>query len=488
MIRNLFFATIISVFGLLLSPGIIIAQEPGDTLWTRVYGYSGSDDGFSVRQTDDLGYIITGLTGNYPDFDVWLLKTDQYGDTLWTRTYGGNLAEYGYSVQPASDGGYIISGTTQSFGLGLYDLYLVKTDANGNAVWTRNYGTDDSEYGMSVLHTSDDGYIIAGYTYSTGPTLADLYLVKTDSNGDSVWTKYYGGSSEESGFSLSDASDGGYIFAATTTSFGAGGSDFWLLRLDQNGDTLWTCTYGGLYQETAYCVEQTSDGGYIIAGYSSSFGNGSYDVYIVRTDSLGDTLWAGIYGGSMDDYAEHICQTSDGGFIVTGYTWSNSVGSADLLVMKIDQYGNEIWSRSYGGEDWDLGHAIQPTADGGYIIAGYTQSFGAGANDLWLLKIAGEASAIDNIVTGPSAINLYENYPNPFNSSTTIRYRLDASLFVTIRIYDILGRIIKTLANNHHNPGDYRITWDAENNPSGVYFYQIQSGERSVVRRMTLLR
>jgi hypothetical protein len=117
MIRNLFFATIISVFGLLLSPVIIIAQQPGDTLWTRVYGYSGSDDGFSVRQTDDLGYIITGLTGNYPDFDIWLLKTDQYGDTLWTRTYGGNLAEYGYSVQPASDGGYIISGTTQSYGM-----------------------------------------------------------------------------------------------------------------------------------------------------------------------------------------------------------------------------------------------------------------------------------------------------------------------------------------------------------------------------------
>jgi hypothetical protein len=144
------------------------------------------------------------------------------------------------------------------------------------------------------------------------------------------------------------------------------------------------------------------------------------------------------------------------------------VGSADLLIMKIDEDGNEVWSETCGGEDWDLGHAIQPTIDGGYIIAGYTQSFGAGANDLWLLKIAGETSAIEDIVT--------------------IRYRLESPGFVIIDIFDLLGRKIKTLVNGSQTPGDYRIAWNAEDNPSGVYFYRIQAGERSVIRKMTLLK
>jgi hypothetical protein len=163
--------------------------------------------------------------------------------------------------------------------------------------------------------------------------------------------------------------------------------------------------------------------------------------------------------------------------------------------MKIDEDGNEVWSETCGGEDWDLGHAIQPTIDGGYIIAGYTQSFGAGANDLWLLKIAGETSAIEDIVATPSIINLHENYPNPFNSSTTIRYRLETIRyrlespgFVIIDIFDLLGRKIKTLVNGSQTPGDYRVAWNAEDNPSGVYFYRLQAGEVVETKRMVLLK
>jgi hypothetical protein len=200
-------------------------------------------------------------------------------------------------------------------------------------------------------------------------------------------------------------------------------------------------------------------------------------ISFVPIRSVGDTLWTGIYGGGMDDYAEHICQASDGGYIVTGYTWSGSVGSADLLIKKIDEDGNEVWSETCGGEDWDLGHAIEPTSDGGYVIAGYTQSFGAGANDLWLLKIAGGTSAIEDIVATPSIINLHENYPNPFNSS-----------FVKIHIYDLLGRKVNTLLNARQSVGEYSVIWNADENSSGLYFYRIQTGNRRLIRKMTLLK
>lgn len=489
MIRNLFFATIVAAFGLSLTPDIIIAQQPGDTLWTKTYGYSGSDEGIFVRQTDDLGYIITGLTGSSFNTDIWLLKTDQNGDTLWTGSYGGDGIEYGYYVQTTSDGGYIISGATQSFGSGPFDLYLVKTDEFGNTLWTRNYGTEDAEYGRSVQQTSDGGYIVGGYAYSGGPTLGDLYLLKTDSNGDSVWIKHYGGSSVETGLSLSAVSDGGYIFGATTASFGAGATDFWLLRLNQDGDTLWTRTYGGLLEETAFCVEQTSDGGYVIAGCSNSFGNGLFDVYVVRTDSIGDTLWTGIYGGYLDDYGEHICEAFGGGYIITGYTRSNSAGSTDLLVMKIDDDGNEVWYETYGGDDHDVGHAVRPATDEGYIITGCTRSFGAGWNDLWLLKIAKETTDIYSSSTIiPDDFLCLSNYPNPFNAATTITFTLPNESRTSLSVYDLLGRQVKTMPEEYRQAGVHTVNLDASDLSSGVYFYRLQAGGTIETKRMLLLK
>jgi len=381
------------------------AADPGDTLWTRTYGGSDDDVAHCVQQTTDGGYIVAGETisfgaGDY--YDVYLVKTESSGDTLWTRTYGGSAADYGRSGQETSDGGYIVAGYTSSFGAGNDDVYLVKTDANGDTLWTRTYGGSDRDDAHSVQQTDDGGYIVAGRTGSFGAGNDDVYLVKTDAKGDTLWTRTYGGSSADCAYSVQQTTDGGYIMTGYTQSFGAGGRDVWLLKTGANGDTLWTRTYGGSASDYGRSGQQTSDGGYILAGYTGSFGAGSNDAYLVKTDPNGDTLWTRTYGGSGQDYGYCVQQTTDGGYVVGGFT--RSFGGDDFYLVKTDANGDTLWTRTYGGTGWDEGRSVHQTTDGGYIMAGCADSFGGSDIDLYLVRVAGEqlpAVAIEIVPDDP---------------------------------------------------------------------------------------
>jgi len=317
------------------------------------------------------------------------------GDTLWTRTYGGSGTDYCYSVQQTSDGGYVVTGYTSSFGAGGNDFYLVKTDANGDTLWTRTYGGTGTDYAYSVQQTSDGGYVVAGYTDSYETYQYDFYLVKTDANGDTLWTRTYGGSGTEKAESVQQTTDGGYIVAGYTSSFGAGLVDAWLVKIDANGDFLWAQSYGGANWDYVYSVQQTSDGGYILAGYEDSFGAGSKDVWSIKTDANGDTLWTRTYGGSGDDRSYSSQQTTDGGYAIGGCTNSFGAGGFDVWLIKTDANDDTLWTRTYGGSASDRAECVQQTTDGGYIVSGATSSFGAGGNDFWLLRMAGEAPQPD---------------------------------------------------------------------------------------------
>jgi hypothetical protein len=317
---------------------LIKTNSVGDTLWSRTYGGSERDVGLSVQQTTDGGYIVAGFTysfgvGDYND--IYLIKTDSNGDTLWTRTYGGSSYDQGFSVQQTSDGGYIIGGETYSFGAGLNDVYLIKTDSNGDTLWTRTYGTDSYEYGRSVQQTTDGGYIVTGWTYNY--PYDDLYLIKTDYYGNTLWTRIYEGSGNDRGYSVRQTADGGYIVTGTTDSFGAGGYDVWLIKATSTGGIQWTRTYGGSEWDGANSVQQTTDGGFIVTGYTYSFG--ARDVYLIKTNSIGDTLWSRIYGGG-DDEGVSVQQTTDGGYIVTGRTSTYGAGSYDVMLTKLDSHGS----------------------------------------------------------------------------------------------------------------------------------------------------
>ena len=309
--------------------------------WTKTFGGNDEDDGYSVQQTTDGGYIITGSFFGNGNSDVYLIKTDGNGDSLWTKTFGGNDEDVGYSVQQTTDGGYIITGYTFSFGNGLRNVYLIKTDGNGNEQWNKTFsGTSTWSEGRSVQQTTDGGYIITGVTVSSG-NVDSVYLIKTDGSGNEQWTKTFGGGGEDIGYS----------------------------------------------------VQQTTDGGYIITGITSSFGNGDGDVYLIKTDVSGNEQWNKTFSGTSTwDEGRSVQQTTDGGYIITGNTEVPGGTGSDVYLIKTDGNGNEQWNKTFGGITYDRGHSVQQTTDGGYIITGFTLSFGNGGFDVYLIKTDGNGN------------------------------------------------------------------------------------------------
>ncbi len=404
--RSKYFLILLVIAPILLVANKLQADGP-PVQWQKTFGGSSRDYGWSVQQTSDGGYIIAGDTYSFGagSSDVYLIKTYSNGNSQWQRTFGGSDYDWGSSVQQTSDGGFIITGQTESYGAGYEDVYLIKTDSGGNSQWQKTFGGSDYEWGNSVQQTSDGGYIIAGYTESFGAGNGDVYLIKTDSSGNSQWQKTSGGSGNDWTNSFQQTSDGGYIIVGGTYSFGAGGRDVYLIKTDSNGDSQWQKTFGGSDWDEGLSVQQTSDGGFIIAGYTESFGAGRGDVYLIKTDSAGNSQWQKTFGESYDDWGFSVQQTLDCGYIITGRTSSFGAGYYDVYFLKTDSGGNSQWQKTFGGSGFDYGLSVQQTSDGGYIIAGDTNSFGAGGYDVYLIKLARENVAD---ITGDGRVDWYD--------------------------------------------------------------------------------
>lgn len=346
----------------------------------RTYGGIYADFGYSVQQTSDGGYVVVGMTSSPgADWeDIYLVKTDSLGDTLWAKTYGGKGREWGYALQQSTDGGYVLTGYTSSVGPGEMSVYLIRTDSFGNVLWEKTYGGVYTDAGTCLQRTADGGYVVGGWSCSYGAGDYDVYLVRTDNVGNELWAHTYGGSGHDYGSSIEQTSDGGLVIVGSTNSFGAGGYDVYLIRTDPAGSILWDRTYGGPDDDYGYSVEMTPDGGYILAGETFSFGAGEQDVYLIRADSLGSTLWTRTYGGCSSDVARSIHQTTDSGYVITGGTQNPDSGYYEVLLLRTDSSGEKLWSRTYGGPYGDGGLDVKPTSDGGYVIAGLKGHLGAG--------------------------------------------------------------------------------------------------------------
>ena len=323
---------------------LVRLNPQGEPLWENTYGGTGSDNGWAAMETDDGGFLIVGFTDSFGagEMDVYLLSTDAEGELLWERTYGGPNSEYGWAMAKTDDGGYVLAGQTNSFGTGQEDGYLIKVNAQGEEIWSQTFGEEQEDRLFSIDQTADSGFILTGTTRSYGARERNLYLVKTDPSGEMDWMQIYGEDRDDVGHSVRLTADDGFIVTGYTKSFGASNYDTWLIKTDRDGNSEWQKFFGGPSDDRTISGEQTSDGGYILTGYTRGFGAVRWDVFLVKTDASGEVVWYKTFGGNADDTGYTVIQSSDNGFILTGETNSFGEGQGDMYIIKVDPGGELI--------------------------------------------------------------------------------------------------------------------------------------------------
>ncbi|PQA95573.1 hypothetical protein B0A69_04105 [Chryseobacterium shigense] len=468
--------------------------------------------GLPVAHTPDGGYILAGNTNSNGGYisgvhgsgnaqDMWVVKTDSHGNFQWQKALGGTGYDSAAALALTSDGGYIIAGysTVDDGDVPIYfgsrDIWIVKLDGAGNKLWTQNLGTTDDEKAYSIQQTSDGGFIVAGAIYAAGVspvTRYNMVAIKTDPNGNIEWRKSFGGSDDEVAYSVKQTTGGGYILAGSTQTKNNGdvsgnhtywsssdaaylaSRDAWVVKLNAQGTLQWQKCLGGTGEDNAYSIQQTTDGGYILAGYSNSTngdvtGNhGNNDFWVVKMNSSGGLEWQKSMGGSQTDMAHFIKQTPDGGYIVTGISFSangdvtdhhGNNNTNDYWVVKMDASGNKSWTKSLGGTNGDSAYSLDLTQDGGYVIAGTTNSVNgdvvgmhpnSSATDFWLVKLGAgnlgteEAKPSKNISLHPNPVKDILHFSEELSSIEV--YTSDGKI-----VYEILsGQQI----NLHHLPAN----------------------------------
>ncbi|MGB9721013.1 MAG: T9SS type A sorting domain-containing protein [bacterium] len=464
-----------------------------DTLWTEEYGGYYAEYGYSIVQTFEGNYIVVGITESYGagGFDIFVIKLSNDGNVVWTKTYGGPNDDIGRSVIQNTDGSYVIVGKKNNYGTTYDDVWLLKLNAMGDTLWTRCYGGNHNEIGYEVQQTSDGGYIIVGATRSFGsgvPTYTNGYLIKTDANGDTLWTRVFGDTLlvDDYGLSVKQTYDGGYIIC------GCSGLhpqfDLYLVKTNNNGDVLWARKYGGSGQEIGYSIIE-SNGNYIVAGYTNSYGPNPSNYYLLKIGQNGDTIWTKVYDGGGDEHAYSIQNTSDGGYIIAGFTWQPVYGD-DFYLVKINANGDSIWTKIYPrAYHSDVPYQIQQTDDNGYIIVGYTNYWGFGKlrgyEQIYVVKTLPDVG-IDEEISSSKKIFL-KIRPNPVVDGAMIESYIPQKCITNIEVYNILGQKIKTITEKIENPGIYRIMWDGrdehKNNVSqGIYFIYCNGEGKKIVK------
>jgi hypothetical protein len=310
-------------------------------------------------------------------------------------------------MEPTADSGYIMAGYGFFTSPWDGDFYLIKTDRFGNISWTRRYHASDYDFGRYVIQTNDKGFAGVGYTGIAGYS---IYLFRSDSLGNLLWKKRFGGSTVF-GYSIKQLKDTNYVVAGRVTS---NYSDVFLCKIDTNGNVLWKKTYGSPGSEYCYSVCQSPDTGLVLAGSTNNFGGGDADILLIKTDSVGKLKWTKVIGDTLSEEAFSILSTPDYGFVIAGNTGSFGAGKNDVFLLKTDFFGNPIWFKTYGGADNDYGKSVSRTADGGFIISGITVSFGAGNKDFYLIRTDSDGNLLwSRTYGGPWNDDAYSAYSTP---------------------------------------------------------------------------
>lgn len=355
----------------------------------------GTGSARSVQQTADGGYLVAGWTTGQPGDGsaIFVIKTDAQGNKAWERVLPGNGFSTGYGVIQTGDGGAVVVGDTKSKTRDDHDVSVAKLDARGNETWEKNYGGLGCDYGAAVLQTNDGGYLVAGGTESFGAGLYDVYLIRLDGQGRQLWQQTYGGKGSDCGYALLQAGDGGYVIAGSSDSTPSGQTNVYLIKVDDNGRLLWERGYGGDRDSYGWSLLQTGDGGYLIAGETEVVGaaGGGFKSYLIRTDAQGSEIWERILGGEDYGTAYAVWPAGDGGYLLAGKR--EAAGGVHYLdVTWNDANGRSELDSIPAGLGVSCAYAGQPTRDGGAIMTGEQLAATGGGQDILLVKLAPERS------------------------------------------------------------------------------------------------
>jgi hypothetical protein len=424
----------------------------------KTFGGSNVEFIWCIQPTTDSGCIMAGSTSSFwgvSGANCYLIKIDKYGDTAWTRVLTSGSAYYACE---APDGGYIAVGWAYNAATTGTHAWAVKTDSNGNVVWAKTYAGTITEEIVAARPAKGGGYYLLGATSSSGAGSFDVLLLKVDELGDTLWTRTYGGPMADEGHSIVETADSGVVIAGATSSFGMGQDDVMQMKVDKDGNMLWAKAYGGADAEVGSAVVQAFDGGFLICGKTHSFGTfvNDGDVYAIRTDANGDTLWSRVYGGNGTDWARSAIQVADSSFLLVGDTWSFGKKN-EVYLVSTDKNGMLLWSKTYGDSLYDNGIGVCPAKDGGYFVGASSSSFGAGLSDYYLLKTDafGNSGCNDAVVTTQQAYAATQVTDLPFSSLPAGLQVLDVSPVVR------RGAIVNTMC--------YKADTTADTVLAGVY-------------------
>ena len=322
---------------------------------------------------------------------------------VWDAAFGGTEKDWAYALTATQDGGLCTAGRTASQGAGLEDAWLVRLDGEGRMLWNQRYGGTAIDRGRAIVELSDQSLVVAGATESKGAGEFDVWVFKVDASGTLIWDRQFGGPATDWASALVATSDGGVAVGAYTQDISGGPYDFWVIKLDPDGTLAWQQRFGGRATDWSNAITTTQDQGLVVVGHTESSGNGGADFWVLKLDVNGELLWEKTFGGSKTDYATAVTTTRDDNILVAGLTLSSGAGKFDSRIIKLTDSGTVIWDKTFGGADNDWARAILETRGGQYVVAGYTDSQGAGQNDVWLIRLSPEGAILDERTYGDTA-------------------------------------------------------------------------------------
>lgn len=481
---------IFALTGILLLNAELRAQP--SVTWERVLTFTNNCQLNKTQQTSDGGYVAIGESRIGIRQKMFLVKYNRYGDILWTKHFDQSVdAGYGgYWVEETSDKGYIVAGRGEGINT---DAYLVKTDSLGNIQWYKTFGGADLDQARCVKQLDDKGYILLTNTNSYGPTV-DILVIRTDSLGNEIWSKIYGGNNfAEYAMEVEIVNNAGFVLVGTVR---PGHENLYLLRLDNNGDTLWSKSFTEYLSSEGYSIDIANDGGFIVGGTCDSLDDNNKKSYVIKTDSLGNLQRSKRYTTNFNEACFSVRKLRKSGYVLCGMSDSLLQNFERAIIRIIDDNGNLLKEKYFRpSPDQNSFYSVEETNDNGFILCGYAD-IGSGrgyivrTDSLLNLKPVGIWENAESL----EDYQLFQNYPNPFNSQTKIRYSIPSSTFVTLKVFDITGREIKTLVNDYKQAGNHKVTFNSGNLPSGVYYYELtagsprEAGENTSVKRMVLIK